>query len=186
MPRPWWSEGDGEPDPVRDWSHRLETRLHRTPMRVALLGAGGRGLQERRAIARTLRPRGILVTLPEDDLPPDVPSSIAEEAILARSDVDLVFLHVESWGSATELGQFHRIPEVAAKLRVLVPPEHHPLHGGDGGYLADLYLTHLAAFGHVYPVDAGRTVPVLSAADLVVALSVRHHQIKALRDPFIK
>lgn len=172
--------------PLAAWGRWLNERLRRTRMVVALLGARGHGLEERRTIARELRRRGILVLIPEDDLPPEIAPSLAEVSVLAQAEVDLVFLNVQSWGSATELGQFHRDPEIARKLRVLVPPEHHPFHGGDRGYLADLYLTHLAVFGHVYPVDGARMAPVAPASEVVLTLSERHRQLKALNLDFIK
>ena len=178
------------PDPPSDlveaWGRSLEDRVRRARLRVVLLGAGGRGLVERRAVAGDLRRFGILAFIPEDHFPADISPSLAEEAILATADVDLVFLKVESWGSATELGQLMGNRDVARKLRVLVPPDHHPFHGGSEGYLSDLYLTHLAASGHVYPVDGGRRVPVPSAPEVVVALSVRYRQVKAILGVFIK
>ncbi|MEM2930799.1 MAG: hypothetical protein QW797_08090 [Thermoproteota archaeon] len=34
--------------------------------------------------------------------------------------------------------------------------EHHPLYGNSASYLTDVYLTHLAVFGHVYAVGDSR------------------------------
>jgi len=55
--------------------------------------------------------------VPEDDFS-DVPPSLAERSTLKESDVELVFVNVESWGSATEFGQFHTDEKIAPKLRV--------------------------------------------------------------------
>jgi hypothetical protein len=178
--------GRDEARRVASWGRQLGERVRRTRILVALLGAGARGLDERRAIARSLRRDGVLVLIPEDDFPLEVSPSLAEGAMFPADELDLIFLNVGSWGSATELGQFHRDPEVSRKLRLLVSPDHHPLFGRSRGYLADVYLTHLAAFGHVYPVDGGRSVPVPEAADLVRVLTARHRQIKALNPELIK
>src|SRR5207245_7074565 len=107
----------------------------------------------------------------EDDFPPEVGPSVIEEEILERSDVDLVFLSIESWGAATEFGQFSSNPRIAPKLRVLVRPEYHPVHSPSRSYLSDLYLTHVARYGPVHPVDAGRHAPVPSAKALIPLLA---------------
>jgi len=159
---------------------RLERRLRRPGLIVALLGAGGRGLAERRRIAAALQRRGIVALIPEDALPRTLSPSLAEEALLLDPSVSLVFLRVESWGSATELGQLRANPSVALKLRILVPPEHHPLHGQATGYLADTYLTQLPAHGHVYAVDGPRRVRLPSAVALIPILAERFRQAKAL------
>ncbi len=123
----------------------------------------------------------MIAIVPEDDLPEDLAPSLSEKRVLARADVDLVFLNVQSWGAATELGQLDADPLVAHKLRVLVPLEFHPLHSPAGGYLRDLYLTHLVAFGHVYAIDGGRAAPLPSASELVTLFAERHRQIRAFR-----
>ena len=163
----------------------MEDRLKRSGLLVMLLGSSGRGLDERRAVAHVLGSRGIIALVPEDDFPPEVGPSVIEEEILERSDVDLVFLSIESWGAATEFGQFSSNPRIAPKLRVLVRPEYHPVHSPSGSYLSDLYLTHLVRYGHVYPVDGGRQAPVPSAKALIPMLAERHREIKALRPPNI-
>src|SRR3989441_10741279 len=83
---------------------RKETggRLNRSGLAVMLLGSSGRGLDERRAVARVLGSRGIVALVPEVDFPPEIGPSVMEEGILERSDLDLVFLSIESWGAATE------------------------------------------------------------------------------------
>jgi len=158
-----------------------EDRLKRAGLVVMLLGSSGRGLDQRRAIAHVLRSRGIVALVPEDDFPAEIGPSVIEEEILERSDMDLVFLSIESWGAATEFGQFSSNPRIAPKLRVLVRPEYHPVHSPSGSYLSDLYLTHLVRYGHVYPVDGGRQAPVPSAKALIPMLAERHREIKALR-----
>lgn len=159
----------------------LEKRVGRSTLIVVLLGSAGHGLQERRDIAQVLNRRGVLALVPEDDFPRDAGPSLVERAILSRADVDLVFLNVQSWGTATEFGQFHGDPRIARKLRVLVSPEHHPIHSPADGYLKDLYLTHLVAYGHVYPVDGGRMAPVPSTVSLIALLTERHRQLKAFQ-----
>src|SRR5437899_11998588 len=146
-----------------------------------LLGSSGRGLDERRAVAHVLGSRGIIALVPEDDFPPEVGPSVIEEEILERSDVDLVFLSIESWGAATEFGQFSSNPRISPKPRVLVRPEYHPVHSPPGSYLTNLYLTHLVRYLHVYPVDGGRQALVPSAKALIPMLVERHREIKAFR-----
>jgi hypothetical protein len=153
---------------------------------VVLLGSAGSGLEERREIARVLNARGVAALVPEDDFPSDVSPSIVERAILSSADVDLVFVSVHSWGTATEFGQFHAEPSIARKLRVLVDPDHHPLHSPKDGYLRDLYLTHLAAYGHVYAVDRGRLIPVPSTKSLVTVLAETTRQLKFFQPDLIK
>lgn len=165
---------------------KLERKVERSSLIVALLGAGRKGLEERRAIARDLSLRRIIAIVPEDDLPRGISPSLAETAILFRSDVSLIFINVESWGSAAEFGQFSADPDVARKLRVLVRPRYHPLHGTADGYLQDLYLTHMVSFGHVYPIDGRRLVSVPTAHRLVTLLAERHRQIRALHPDIIK
>ncbi len=145
-----------------------------------MLGANGEGLAERRKIARTLKRKGIIVLVPEDDFPRDVSPSVAEPATLADGDVDLVFLNLQSWGTAGEFGQFHENQRIAPKLRVLVPLEYHPFHGKEKGYLTDLYLAHLARFGHVYGVASKDMATFRSAKTIITKLAERYRQIVAM------
>jgi hypothetical protein len=157
----------------------LRRRLGRTSLIVVLLGAGGRGLAYRRNVRRGLSSRGIIALIPEEDFPPSISTSLAEEAMLSRGDAELVFVHIQSWGSACEFAQFHQSRAIARKLRVLVPPQYHPLHGRSKSYLTDLYLTHLALHGHVYPVSSeDRSFP--SAKKVIVKLSERDRMLKAI------
>src|SRR5205807_8989212 len=141
--------------------------------------------EERRLVGGVLTNRGIVARVPEDDFPKESGPSVIEDDVLERSDVDLVFLSIESWGAATEFGQFASNPRIAPKLRVLVRPEYHPVHSPSRSYLSDLYLTRLVRYGHVYPVDGGRQAPVPSAKALIPMLAERHREIKALRPPNI-
>src|SRR6266568_2527576 len=134
--------------------------------------------EERRRVARLLNELGMAALVPEDDFSRDVGASVLERAILSRADVDLVFVSVESWGIATEFGQFHTDPRIASKLRVLVDPEHHPLHDPRDGYLKDLYLPHLAAYGHV--------VRVPSKESLVLLMAERYRQLKRSQPNLIR
>ena len=156
-------------------------RLKRSGLVVILLGSSGRGLDERREVAHVLARRGIVALVPKDDFPVETGPSVLEVDVLERSDVDLVFLSIESWGAATEFGQFSSDPRIAPKLRVLVRPEYHPVHSPPGSYLTDLYLTHLVRYGHVYPVDGGRQASVPSAKALISMLVERHREIQAFR-----
>ena len=158
-----------------------EERLKRSGLILILLGSSERGLDERRQVAEVLRGRGIVALVPEDDFPKEIGPSVIEDDVLERGDVDLVFLSIESWGAATEFGQFASNPRIAPKLRVLVRPEYHPVHSPSNSYLTDLYLTHLVRYGHVYPVDGGRQAPVPSAKALIPMLAERHREIKAFR-----
>ena len=166
---------------VHRFRREAEQRLQRSGLVVILLGSSGRGLDERRDVAHVLTRRGIVALVPEDDFPVEIGPSVLEVDVLERSDVDLVFLSIESWGAATEFGQFSSNPKIAPKLRVLVRPEYHPVHSPPGSYLTDLYLTHLVRYGHVYPVDGGRQAPVPSAKALIPMLVERHREIKAFR-----
>ncbi len=99
--------------------------------------------------------------------------------MLSRGDAELVFVNIQSWGSASEFVQFHQDREIGRNLRVLVPCRYHPLHGRSKSYLTDLYLTHLAVHGHVYPVGLGkRSFP--SAMTVIVKLSERYRMLKAI------
>jgi len=171
---------------LRPDRERLESRIGRSTLIVVLLGSAGNGLEERRRVARLLNDLGMAALVPEDDFPRDVGASVVERAILSRADVDLVFVSVQSWGSATEFGQFHTDPRIARKLRVLVDPEHHPLHDPKDGYLRDLYLTHLVAYGHVYAVDGGRMVRAPSKESLMLQMAERHRQIKRFQPNLIR
>ncbi len=99
---------------------------------------------------------------------------------MERADVDLIFINVESWGSATEFAQFHDKKLIAPKLRVLVPYKHHPLYGTSKSYLTDLYLTHLAIYGHVYAYDDERESIFPTSEKIIVTLSLRYRRLKAL------
>ncbi len=136
---------------IVELEEEFRRRYHETSLIVVLLGAGRRGLELRRRIKRRLRREGIIALVPEDDFPPHIAPDLAERSMLRRGDVELVFVNVESWGSATEFGQFHMDEGIAPKLRVLVHHRHHPLHGRSRSYLTDVYLIHLAVHGHVYP-----------------------------------
>src|SRR2546427_5664020 len=166
---------------VHLFRREAEHRLQRSGLVVILLGSSGRGLDERRDVAHVLTRRGIVALVPEDDFPVEIRPSVLEVDVLERSDMDLVFLSIESSGAAAEFGQFSSNPKIAPKLRVLVRPEYHPVHSPPGSYLTDLYLTHLVRYGHVYPVDGGRQAPVPSAKALIPMLAERHREIKALR-----
>lgn len=173
-------------DQVRRLRERLEARERRTSLTVVLLGAEGAGLQERRDIAKVLEAGGMNVLIPEDDLPHDVSPSLAEEEMLAHGDIDLVFLDVDSWGTATEFGQLYGRELLAWKLRVLVRAEYHPLYGSRRSYLSDLYLNHLAVYGHVYAVGVPGEVPASTVSQLVPLLARRFRSVRAAKPELTK
>jgi len=70
--------------------------VKRTSIIVILLGAGNKAIEKRRAICRKLVNESIICLIPEDDFPSDVAPSLVEEAFLKSSDVDLIFINVES------------------------------------------------------------------------------------------
>jgi len=118
--------------------------------------------------------------VPEEDFPREIAPSLVEIAMLSKGDIDLVFVNVESWGSATEFAQLHRNSRIAPKLRVLVDHAHHPLYGSSTSYLSDLYMTHMAVFGHVYAVDGERTGPFPSPHEVTLKLAERYRQWKTM------
>src|SRR5437867_1872393 len=125
---------------VHSFVQDFEQEVRQTVIVIALLGSESKGLAERRGLASTLAPKGVLAFIPEDHLPQEVSPALAEPALLSKGDLDLVFLNVESWGTATEFGQFSENPAIARKLRVMVKPEYHPFHGTSKSYLSDAYL----------------------------------------------
>jgi len=166
-------------DSVQSRIHEIQEKIKKQKMIVALLGAGGQGLAERRAIASELRNVGFNVVVPEDALEPGLSPSLVERDLLSWPELDLAFVNVESWGSASEFVQFHGERSIAPKLRVIVGREHHPLYGSSTGYLADVYLTHDAVFGHVYMHGTGRdSMP--SASEIIQKVAERFRQWKAI------
>src|SRR2546422_11317173 len=80
---------------VHQIRREAEQRLQRSGLVVILLGSSGRGLDERRDVARVLTRRGIVSLVPEDDFPVESGPSALEVDIVERRDVDLVFLRIE-------------------------------------------------------------------------------------------
>ncbi len=164
-----WVEGK-----IREMQAKIKESLT-----VALLGAGGRGLDERRSLAAELSSIGLNVIVPEDRLPPELSPSIAERELLSSSELDLAFVNIESWGSAAEFSEFHGDYKIAPKLRVIVDRTHHPLYGSASGYLTDIYLTHDAVFGHVY-MHGDKAEGLPSSREIVVKISERFRQWKSV------
>jgi hypothetical protein len=129
---------------------------------------------------------GLSDWIPEIDFPKETGPSLVEPLLFAGDDIDLVFLYVESIGSSAELGMLQSDLLIARKLRIIVPGKYHPLVGDPAGFLQDLYMTHLAALGHVYPADGGETITAPSADELILKLSTRYQQVKALNPGLIK
>lgn len=166
--------------------HLLQNRVRRkareTSITVVPLGASGKGLRQRRRLRKELTASGMIALIPEDDFPKEIAPSLVETAMLSKGDVDLVFVNVKSWGSATEFAQFHENSIIAPKLRVVVNNAYHPLYGSSKSYLTDLYLTHMAVFGHIYAVDEARTGPFPSSHEAITILAERYGQWRAIRD----
>lgn len=164
----------------------VRKEIKATKVVVALLGASGKGLQERMSMAEELLHKGVLAFVPEDVLAAEVSPSLLERRILSAEDLDLAFVNVESWGSASEFSEFRNELGIASKLRVLVEREYHPLYGSSKSYLTDAYLTQDAVFGHVYMYrrnadsTSNETERVPTPRDLVMILSERYLQWKAL------
>lgn len=165
---------------IHEKRRELEQRVRETCIIVVLLGAGGEGLEKRRIIDAKLEKEGILSLIPEDDFAPDIAPSLTEEAVLKDADVDLIFINVESWGSATEFGQFHDEKEIAPKLRLLTSHEYHPIYGSSTSYLSDLYLTHTAKYGHVYAYDDSNGSSFPASEKIVMIIAIRYRMLAAL------
>ena len=91
--------------------------------------------------------------------------------------MDLIFINVESWGSATEFGQFHDKKDIAPKLRVLTPYEYHPMYGSSTSYLTDLYLTHVVKYGHVYACDDSSRSTFPTSEKIVITMATRYRRL---------
>jgi hypothetical protein len=169
---------------VKDWvlseRKRLEDIFKETRLKVVLLGAGEKEIDKRRKIAKKLEDNWIIALIPEEDFAPDVVPSLTEEFIFKKADVDLIFLNVESWGSVTEFAQFHDDVIVAPKLRILTFYKFHPLYGSSKSYLTDLYLTHIAKYGHVCAYDDEKEGSFPSSERIIMLLSLRYKFLRAL------
>lgn len=164
-------------------AREVQRRIKATKVTVALLGASGKGLEERRSMSETLFRKGFIAIIPEDDAPMDVSSSLYERSMLTDEELDLAFINVESWGSVSEFSEFHHDSKIASKLRVMVDPDYHPLYSSSKSYLSDAYLTHDAVFGHVYMSrrsDGTTDYGVPTPWNLVMVISERYRQWKAL------
>jgi len=165
---------------ITEFEKEFRRKYHEASLIVALLGASGKGLDLRRKIKEILKKEGIIGIVPEDDFPPDIASDLVERSTLRKGDVELVFINVESWGSATEFGHFYMDKKVAPKLRVLVNYQYHPLHGGSRSYLSDACLTYMAAYGHVYPYKESGEFPFLMVDEVILKLAKRYKEWKVL------
>ena len=173
---------DGYLDFVESRRNEIQRRLKAAKIFIALLGAGGKGLEDRRSMAEELSKKDIFAVVPEDILQAGISPSLLERQILSSEELDIAFVNVESWGSVAEFSEFRHDNDIAPKLRVLVCREYHPLYGSSRGYLTDAYLTHDAVFGHIYMYrDAKWTAKdaVPTAREIVLAISERYKQWKA-------
>jgi len=167
-------------DKIRKRKRELEEKEKTTSIIIFLLGAGGRGLEKRKEICNKLERIGIICLIPEIDLPLDVPPSLAEESVFRKSDVDLIFINVESWGSAAEFIQFHLERSIAPKLRILTLWKYHPIYGKSSSYLTDFYLNHEALYGHVYAYKENEQDPFPTVEEIIIKLSLRYLWLKAI------
>src|SRR5438132_11679034 len=97
------TSGSAEEKRAIDWVEGKIREMQaktKSSLTVALLGAGGRGLDERRSLAAELSRIGLNAIVPEDRLPPELSPSIAERELLSSIELDLAFVNIESWGSA--------------------------------------------------------------------------------------
>jgi len=173
------------PNTSKQWIHEqekeIEKLLKETSIFVALLGAGGKEIEKRKKIAKKLKENGVIALIPEIDFPRGVAPSLIEEALFKKPDVDLIFVDVESWGSATEFAQFYDNAIIAPKLRVLTYYKHHPIYGSSKGYLTDLYLSFIAKHGHVYAYRKEKEkIKFPTSQKIILTLSIRYKQLKAL------
>jgi len=137
-------------------------------------------LQQRRRLAEILKTNDVTALVPEDDFPRGFPS-IVEIAYLRNVLFDLAFIFPESWGSATEFGQFLEDSIIAPKMVVLVPWRYHPIYGQRGGYLSDACLKHLAKFGHVYAYnERGQAFP--RSSEIIVKLCRTRRALKLFQN----
>lgn len=177
-----WERIDGPLNFIKSTRNEIQRSLKGAKIVLALLGAGGKGLEDRRSTAEELSKKGIFAVVPEDILQAGISPSLLERRILSSEELDLAFVNVESWGSVAEFSEFRHDNDIAPKLRVLVRREYHPLYGSSEGYLTDAYLTHDAVFGHIYMYrDAKWTAKDLvpTAREIVLAISERYKQWKA-------
>src|SRR5712692_11598964 len=68
---------------IEKQEREVQRELKATKVIVALLGAGGGGLEERRRMAEELSGKGVMAIVPEDVLTPEVGPSILERRILS-------------------------------------------------------------------------------------------------------
>ncbi len=193
MPPMVHRRGEDALNPAEALKREQERKVAEISIIVALLGAGGEGLNERREIAAKLGERGITALIPEDDLSEDAAASLAERDMLSQDDLDLAFINVQSWGSAAEFAEFQADISIAPKLRILVERRYHPLYGASSGsgYLTDSYLTHDAVFGHVYlhrqPLredgkeDQDSPAWIPATDEIILKIAERFRQWKAFR-----
>jgi len=166
---------------IEEEKKRIENKIKETNIVVALLGAGERGIEKRKKIAKKLEENGVSALIPEIDFRSEVAPSLIEEALFKKADVDLIFVDVESWGSATEFAQFYENAIIAPKLRVLTYYEHHPIYGSSKSYLTDLYLSFIAKHGHVYAYRKEKEkIKFPTSQKIILTLSIRYKQLKAL------
>jgi len=172
---------------VLRFEREFRRRYGKVSLVVALLGAGGRGLRLRRRIKERLRRDGIVAVIPEDDFPSEIGFDVAERCMLGRGDVELVFINVESWGSATEFGGFYMDKRIAPKLRVLVNYAYHPLYGFSRSYLSNAYLTFMAVYGHVYAYGGAGGCSFPTASKVILKLARRYKEWKVIgKEIFIR
>ena len=153
---------------------RLEEIVRRTPLVVAILGAGpcakaasdltacdNCSLKDKKKcrfyrrllIKRMLNKMRIFALLPEE-LKMKYP--YMEKIVLATPEIDLIFIFPESPGSIAEFVQFidSLCSDIVKKMRVLVPYNYHPfMKAFSKSFLSQLYALFAAVHGHLYPYE---------------------------------
>ncbi|MEX2683062.1 MAG: hypothetical protein Q6373_015845 [Candidatus Sigynarchaeota archaeon] len=77
-------------------------------------------------------------------------ASVDEELILMNSEIDMVIILPESFGSVAELVDFSHNRKIYPKMRVFVKKRYHPQQGESKSYLRDFLRKFDARGGRVY------------------------------------
>jgi hypothetical protein len=175
-----------------EWVSKMEQELGETHIIVALLGEGGKGLAERRRIAKKLEAEGMTAIVPEDDLGVrGMPPIDVEEMYFQESDVDVIFIDVKPLGSEAEFMRFTGNERLCLRIRVLVERQYHPVYDRtnrlalmDGsarkktGALTWEYMSHEGKYGHTYAYDNAGAGGFPTSGELIEVLAKCHRWLK--------
>jgi len=192
-------EENREPDTRRlgkrkntEWVWKTEEELGETHIIVALLGEGGKGLDDRRRIAKKLEAEGMTAIVPEDDLGVrGMPPIDVEEMYFQESDVDVIFIDVKPLGSEAEFMRFTGNNRLCLRIRVLVERQYHPVYDRtnrlalmDGsarkktGTLTWEYMSHEGKYGHTYAYDNAGAGGFPTVEELIEVLAKCHRWLR--------